>query len=211
MQLTDLRDRVLERIGLSDGDSSLPDAVGTNLLNAANRQISMMHDWPWQLTVDATWTALTADQVDYVPSTDYATNVRKTLYIVIDGFHELQIKQEQDIARYQTDASSRPQAYTIEGTTIRILPKPDSAYSVRHVYFKTDADLSSDSDEPSITDWAIDLLIVTAAQITAGRLNDIDLQRVLNQEYVRLLKSIRDEVRGAKQFPLPKHRNDIGW
>ena len=77
-ELSDIRDEVRERLGVSTNDTALSDAILTGLVNAAQRKLSLMHDWPWLIEEDTDWTSLTADQSKYsvtVPVDEW----RKTL------------------------------------------------------------------------------------------------------------------------------------
>lgn len=208
-QLSDIRDEVRERAGIATGDTNVTDAILTGLVNAANRKISLLHDWPWLIQEDADWTALVAGQrkyADTVPVDEW----RKTLFIVVDDDQILRAKQPVDIHRY-AQQNGFPYFYAVQGTDIYVSPTPDTAYSVLHVYVKETATLVNDTDVVEVEDWAIDLLIEQAVVLVAKRLRDRDLARQHEEELARTLTSIQDEVRRTRQLPLPMHRTDIGW
>jgi len=215
MQLSDIRTRVRERLGLSTSDTAITDAILTQFINTANRKIALMHDWPWLIKTDATWTALTVGQSDYVTSTDVATDVRKTLYLIVDTDYQLVYKQPQDLARYAAYTSGHPAWYTIEGTTFRIAPAPDTAYDVRHVYVAEVATLTNDTDIPEMgatnDEWAIDYLIDYTCLLVAIRLRDAELVKYAKDEWARSDAYLRDEISRTRQLPKVQHRRDIGW
>lgn len=210
MQLTDVRTRVRERLGLSTTDTAVTDAILTQLINAAHRKINLIHDWPWLHKTDATWTATVAGQATYTFAADLASDWRKTLYIVSDTDQVLVPKQKQDLLRY-SGQNGYPVFYAAEGSEILLAPTPDAVYTIVHEYIYEPADVTSDSTEFVIYDWAIELLIEGAAVLTAKRLRDPDLARELQQEYALTLKTMEDEVRRTRQLPTPRHRSDIGW
>lgn len=208
-QLSDVRDEVRERLGVSSGDSALTNAVLTALVNAANRKISLLHDWPWLIEEDADFTALVAGQRKYevtVPEDEW----RKTLFLIVDDDQLMSVKQPQDIHRYASQTGF-PFYYSIQGTDIYVAPTPDSAYDILHVYVKAPTVVSSDSDVLDVEDWAIDLLIDKTAVLAARRLRDSDLRGEMESEYAQTLSTMQDEVRRTRQYPKPKHRTDIGW
>lgn len=204
--LTDIRTEVRQRIGFSTTDTSLTDTVLTALINAANRKQSLIHDWPWLVTTDATLTATVSGTRIYTP----ATNWRKTQYIITDGAQQLKVKQPQDIWRF-ADVTGSPQFYSVQGGSIIIAPTPDAVYTIDHIYIKNVTALSSDTDEPDSPMWALDLLIEGAAVLAAKRLKDPELARAVQQEYMQTLVTLQDEVRRTRQLPVPQHRTDIGW
>lgn len=211
MQLSDIRTRVRERLGLSTSDTAVTDTILTQTINAANRKIAVLHDWPWLQSRDTTFTTTTSGKSTYDQgSSEIASNWRKTLYLSVNGDEVLRAKQPQDLVRYSQNTGV-PVFYTNEDDTIILAPTPDSAYDVVHFYIKQVADLSGDTDVPDIEDWAIDLLIEGAAVLVAKRLRDFDLARSIQEEYALTLDSLRDEVRRTRQPVLPKHRTDIGW
>lgn len=208
-ELSDVRDEVRERLGLSTNDTAVTNAVLTNLVNAANRKISLLHDWPWLVEEDTDFTALTVGQRKYavtVPVDEW----RKTLFVIVDDDQLMTVKQPQDIHRYQAQTGF-PYFYAIQGTDIYVAPTPDEAYSILHVYVKAPTVVSADDDVIDVEDWAIDLLIDKTAVLAARRLRDTELRKEMESEYAQTLSDMRDEVRRTRQYPKPKHRTDIGW
>lgn len=203
---TVIYDHVRERLGVPTSDPALTDAILLDLINAANRKLSLVHDWPWLVTTDTTLTATVADQAEYTP----ASNWRKTLYLVCDSDQELQLRQAQDIVRYQAN-SGYPFFYAVKGTTIQISPTPDTVYTLEHEYIKSVTLMTLGSEESEVPEWALDLLIEGVCVLAAKRLHDTDLARAMQQEYSETLEVMRDEVRRTKQNPVPRHRTDIGW
>ena len=208
-QLTAIRTEVRERMGLSTGDTAVTDAILTDLVNAANRKISLYHDWPWLVQDNDDFVATVVGQRKYdvtVPADDW----RKTLVLVVDGDQVLSPKQPQDIHRY-ANQTGFPYFYAISGTDIYLAPTPDAVYTVLHMYVKDPAVLSGDTDVVAVEDWAIDLLIEQTCVLVAKRLRDDSLARSFQEELSITLESMRDEVRRTRQLPLPRHRTDVAW
>lgn len=211
MQLSDIRTRVRERLGLTSADASVSDAILTQFINAANRKLAVMHDWPWLVKTDTTWTATVSGTIAYTPAADW----RKTIYVVMDTDQLLTYKQPQDAARL-AGVQGYPLWYTTKNAKIEVYPKPDAAYTISHVYIAEVADLSNDTDTPEIASaaaeqWAVDALIEYAALLVAIRLKDYELFQMIREEWARTIAFIQDEVRKSKGYPTPRHRNDIGW
>lgn len=204
--LTDIRTEVRTRLGVSSTDSTLTDTVLTSLINAANRKLSLIHDWPWLVTTDATLTATVSGTRIYTP----ATNWRKTQFLIADESQQLKPKQPQDIWRY-SEQTGRPNFYAVQGGSIIIAPTPDAVYTLDHIYIKDVTLLSSDTDEPDVPMWGLDLLIEGATILAAKRLNDSQLAGQMQVEYMQTLVTLQDEVRRTRQLPTPQHRSDIGW
>jgi len=206
MQLQTFRPFIYDRLGMANTDKALPESVINNIINAALRQISFQHDWPWLTATDSSFTATVSGTKEYTPHATWRT----TQYVTIDTDNLLKNKQPSDASRYSS-FEGYPQFYSIEGGSIRLFPTPDAVYPVRHVMTRTEPVLSGATDEPLLPDWAIDLLVVTSAHIAAGRMRDSELQRILNPELSRIVSSIRDEVRRTRSPVEPQHRRDIGW
>ena len=210
MQLQDVRTQVRQELGLSTTDTAVTDAVINKLLFSAQRKIDLMHDWPWLHSTDATWTACTASQSTYVAGVDLASNWRKTLYIVVDGDHMLVPKQKQDIMRYASQ-TGLPLFYAAEGNEIVLAPTPDSTYSIIHEYVFEPVEVTSDSSEFAVHNWAIDLLVTQACIMVARRLRDPSMVSLFTNSFEEVMLGLQDEVRRTRQLPTPRHRNDVGW
>jgi len=210
MQLSDIRTRVRERLGLSTSDTAVTDAILTEFINAANRKIALMHDWPWLVATDATWTATVAGTDTYSPATD----ARKTIYIVVNNEQLLKYKQPQDLARWES-TQGMPGNYTWIGNQIKLSPVPQGVYNIEHLYILEVATMSADGDLPEMAtaadQWAVDALIEYAALLTAQRLRDAELIASTKEEWARTVTMLQDEIRRSKQLPTVMRRNDIGW
>ncbi len=204
--LTDIRTEVRKRLGMSTTDTAVTDAILTDLVNAANRKLSIIHDWPWLVTTDATLTATVSGTRLYTP----ASNWRKTLFVITNDDQQLKLKQPQDIWRFK-EQDGPPTSYAIQGGTMILAPTPDAVYTITHVYVKHVTALSGDTDEPDVPMWAIDLVVEGTAILAAKRMRDDDLAKEVEREYMKTLTTLQDEVRRTRQLPVPQHRTDIGW
>ncbi len=210
--LDNLRAEVRSRMGLSTNDTALSGDRLAELINAAQRKMSLVHDWPWLIEEDTDFTALTIGQQKYsvtVPN----DNWRKTLNIVIDEDQVLRAVQPAEIFRYLDSEAERgrPSVYAISGTDIYFAPAPDQAYSVKHVYVKEVTTMSAGSDLATVEDWAIDALVDLACVQAAKRLRDFEMARMFMEEYALMIESLRDEVRRTRQPVKPRRRTDVAW
>jgi len=202
-QLTDLRDDVRTRLGLSSDDGKATDAVVTDFINAALRQISIQLNWEW-LYAQETITTVAAQASD-TPDATWISSVAM-------NYKGSQVRYVSPSAfpRWQARKSARPEVYTVMGKAVHWGPTPNAAYDIVHTFVSTETTLSDDTDEPDMPDWAIDYLIVTAAHILAGRLGDFDRQRSIEPEMNRLYNSLLDESRRSREPVRTERRRDHG-
>jgi hypothetical protein len=206
MQLSVIRTNVYERLGTSSTDPNLSTAVLNNLINASIRAINLMQDWPWLVKTDATLVTTVPGQSSYTPASDH----RKTLYIRVGDLAMLTYKTEQDLDRFSS-FEGMPRYYTLENGTIRMFPTPEDAYPIRHVYVHNAPAVTTDSAEPIIPDWAIDLLIAYTAMRAAARMRDPELMQLMQEEWRDVYRAMLDETRRSRALPVPQHRTDIPW
>jgi len=200
MQLTDIRDRVRNRVGISSTDALATDAIMTTLINDAIDTISLKMDWPW---LEASETIATVvGTTSYTPAATWRTTQRLSI-----SDDNLLYKNPTDIAQYSA-FTGYPRFFTVELAKIVLAPTPDAVYSVTHVYTKVETDLSADADEPAVYDWAMPLVIVGAAKLLATRLKDPSLLQMIKEEERDIEEGIKDELRRGRPFPKPRHRND---
>lgn len=211
MQLSDIRDEVRRRVGLSSTDTMAADADMTKLINAAYRQISLEKDWDW-LTANET-ISVTAGDDEYAVAADWRT----TLYVgrqidasYPDGSVPLIRSQRRDI-REQSIREGVPEYWMIESGVLRVAPVPAQAETLLHTYVKQITALSADGDAPFIPDDYVDYLIVRAAKLLATRLGDRDMAALLRSEEAELSESIADETYRARGSVVPRTRQDTSW
>lgn len=76
------------------------------------------------------------------------------------------------------------------GTTIKVFPKPDSAYTVTLYYIKEPTALANDSDVPEIPSEFEELLVVGAAYRCLQVKDNYDQAGILENKYMELLDKL---------------------
>lgn len=76
------------------------------------------------------------------------------------------------------------------GTTIRVYPKPDQAYTTTLYYFKEPTALSADADVPEIPSEFEELLIIGAAYRVLQVKDNYDQAAILENKYMELLDKL---------------------
>lgn len=188
MQLTDIRDEVRLRMGLSSSDANFTDTHLNTLINAALRQVSTHEDWPW---LEKLATAATVASTETIT---LASDVRKVTFMRHE-YRELRYVNFRDRALYY-NLTGYPNTFSVYAGNWYIWPTPDAAYTISYGYIaKTEPTLSLDADEPLMPDWAISLCITYACVLAARRSRDRELEKVFYAEYADLMRTIRDDTR----------------
>jgi len=193
MQLTDIRDKARDSAGIDSTDAMAADAVVTSMVNQAVRQVNSLRDWDWLYASE------TINSVDgtssYTPAADWRTTVRVT--DDADGGKLLRISPDA-AARYNQRVAVRPMFWYVEAGSLYLVPTPTSAKAYTHTYIKTETELSADSDEPAIPDWAVDLVIIKVALKLAARTDNTSQFRLLKDEERETMRSLEGEARRAR-------------
>lgn len=207
MQLVDLRRNAKQRAGLNVNDAFVVDAVITDFVNAAIRQVAMMQDWDWNYSSETITSVV--DQPAYARAAD-CRKTDRVIDIADAGLLE-QISKKQAV-RYLPEASTLrgviPRFWYVEGGQLILIPTPTSVRTYRHVYVAAEPTLSADADVPDIPDWAIDLVIVKAALMITARTDNTSQHQLLEREEKDLLEALADEARRARGSAIPQTRRD---
>jgi hypothetical protein len=200
-QLQTIRTEVLETAGLATDDARFPDATLNRIINRALRTLSSYHDWPWNQDSETITTV--ASTVAYTPA-DSAWS--KTLRLRYDN-RDLLRYQPRDAARYANITGS-PVGYYVEEDQIHIIPTPDGAYSIEHVYSEYETALSDDTDTADLPDRYIDWLVWEAVKLVAARIRDMDLFAMADRQTDDWMKRAHDEALRTKASIKVKTRSD---
>lgn len=144
--LSALRTKVLDRIGVPSTDPQFPAALLTRFVNDAMHFIETDHDWPW-LNASATITTTAGDDTYAFPA-DY----RRTRSILApSGGEPLPLRRysiDELDSRWPTSGRGRPEAWGVDGEQIILRPMPDAVFTLTHRYVKSEPDLAGDTDVP---------------------------------------------------------------
>jgi hypothetical protein len=186
MQLQTIRDEVRTRLGLSANDGLSQNAALTSLVNAALRQVSLMRDWPW-LEKHTTVTVSPGNATVTAPA-----DFRKVSGLSYED-RDLPFRQPRQRAVFH-DIQAPPVAFTRRGSTIEVLPEPDTSYTLNLVYTANDVVLSGNTDQPLLPDWAVDLLIAQTCLLVARRYRNQEQIMQYLQERDEALRHVQDEL-----------------
>jgi hypothetical protein len=202
MQLINIRSNIINRAGIALTDA-MADTTSLNMLvNSAVREMSSLRDWGWDQSTQAIPTVSGTD------SYAFNTDLKKVLRVVNldEGTIVRQITATAAI-RY-LDQQGDPVFWYLSGANIVFAPVPQKVINMELVYLAAPTDLSGDTDEPAIPDYAIDLVIVMAAVKVAARIDDWSRHRMLTAEVRGLQESLLDDARRAQGPPSIATRRD---
>ena len=209
MQLTAIRDEVRNRAGMDSADAMLSDTVLNDFINAALREVNNMRDWDWSV--------INFDITTIVGTAAYARPVaaRNTIRIVDEDEGYLLMPITADAATRYAGVTGRPRFYYVEAGAIYFVPTPNSVRTYNHYYYNSETTLSNDTDEPTIPDYAIDLVVIKAALMATARMDNTSQHMLLRQAEKNLSESLQDDARRSKGSPVINTRRDWsrgrGW
>lgn len=97
-------------------------------------------------------------------------------------------------------ADGQPQYWYFDGSTIRLFPAPNAAYTLRLQYMKEAGELSADGDVPTVPYEFEELLVVGAAYRVLQVKGVYDEAGILENKYVELLQKL---VNKSLRTPTP--------
>ena len=193
MQLTEIRDQARQMAGTNTNDPVLSDALMTDFVNSALRRLSNKRHWHWDQST-TTFSTVAGTATLSLPS-DFKRGL--SMRNLSNGY-ELKPVAPRDAVRW-SDTSGEPVFWTIDAGTLYVYPVPESVYSLELEYQAQITELSSDTDEPSVPDYAIDWIIIQAAIYVAVRMHDSDLKKDLQEELIMIEREIE---RISRQMPI---------
>ena len=207
MELQDMRTAVLYRAGMDPNDGMVPAAVLNSFINAAIRQVTIMQDWDWN------WSEETINSVADQKAYNRAADARKTDMVIDDADGGILEQINKGMAhRYNPTPNygraSIPRFWYVQGGQLILVPTPTSVRAYTHVYVGTETELSGDTDEPAVPDYAIDVILVKAAMMVTARTDNTSQQRLLADEERDLLDALDDEARRSRGSAIIKSRRD---
>lgn len=203
MQLVEIRTAVRERLGIDVNDAMAVNAVLTNIVNSAVRELNLMADWDW-LKHEHVF-ATVPNQMTYTPPADWRATVR----VAASNGNPLELRSPTDIMRLRTHVGI-PKFYTVERGLLSLLPVPDLVENFHHTYIRTEPALVVDGNMPLCPGWMIDAIIVKAARKLCTRINNPGLLRQLQEEEALIMTGIRDEARRSRASMRVRARGDWG-
>lgn len=200
MQRQTIRARARARAGYGSSDPIISNTVVDDLIADSQRRLAVEHDWPW-LEAEASISSTAGTNTLDLSSINY----RKLVYIFDPtGGVYLEQRAPQHRTNYKENQGV-PRYFTEFGGIVRLVPTPatSATYSVGYIR-EADTVLASDTDEPLIPDWAIDLLIADVAMLIARRVRNRDLEKVMFAERSRYAERLIDEIKTG-QYGQPVH------
>lgn len=200
MQLSDIQDQVRALLSVSNSDPFYADSKVTAFVNSVNRRQSARKPWPWlekQVTLNTV-----AGTKSYGLPADHRTTLE------INGAdRSLEVFSRREHVRLQ-ERSGAPAAYVVRNNDIHLLPTPNDAEALVHLYIATPAALVNGTDEPEIPDAFVDWLITETAIQFAIAVGDSERVDALGRIASWWWDSIRDEVRQTRGSTRIRRRRD---
>lgn len=205
MNLSQLRQSVLSRMGLTSADALFTSTVLTELVNEAVHAIETENDWPW-LEAITTHSTTAGTQTLTVP-TDWLRT--RNLWITDNGpltntgFTDLR-------ARFEASVQGQPAMYSVTADTIYLGPTPDAVYTVNHHYIKREPDLTSDTDSPLMPASFHPAIVEHATYLGLRRSREEGRASVALDAYQGWLRRMVDNRRRSSQSMRVRVRSG-GW
>lgn len=202
--LATIRTLVLDRLNASSNDPFFDPSRVDRTINAANRRLGRVADWPW-LVVEDTITMTTAGTYS-LAAVDY---YRHTLLLSYQN-RELKARTRSELVDYALSSDNDPRVYSITGSTLKVAPTPSASIDLTHVYVRDEAPLTGDSSEPLLPSAYTELLVLQAAITLAMSKKEVALMQALKTEYKEALKEAVDEVNRTRA-PLRVRADESAW
>lgn len=202
--LATIRTLVLDRLNASSNDPFFDPSRVDRTINASNRRLGRVADWPW-LMVEDTLTLPTTGTFD-LSTVDY---YRHTVLLSYQN-RELRARTRAELVDYNLSSDNDPRVYSITGNTLRAAPTPSASLNLTHVYVRDEAPLSGDNDAPLLPPAYTELLVLQAAITLAMSKKEVALMQALKTEYKEALKEAVDEVNRTRT-PLRVRADESAW
>lgn len=197
--LATIRTTLMERAAGSGTDPTFEPSTLDRIINAANRRLGRVHDWPWLKTLGTiAWTANDTNGQDLSTA---ITNFRHLNYLAYTD-RKLTYKSPQDFVAMNADTGAEPYYYTVLGaSTLYLAPNPTAAVTLTYVATLDEAPLTTDTSTPLLPSAYTELLVLASLIPLAVRLHDSELLNMAKNEYRSALDEATDEVRRTRQLP----------
>ena len=203
MDLQAMQAAVRRRVGLPSTDALGASADLTELINEALHAISTERDWPWLETSESISLSAGAG-TDALPS-----NWVRTRSMTIGTYGSLTYMDagRLDDAYPDSGVTGRPRYYAVRGDTLLFRPFTDAAYTVSHVYYRSETDLSANGDTPLMPSWAHTAIVEWAAALYMLRTRDEDRARYFQERADDWLRRLQDNARRVTAPSVPRVRS----
>jgi hypothetical protein len=215
--LTDLYNLVLHKLGLQSDDQMVQTGNVYKSINTGLKAMATDYDWPWLITShDISTVAGTeayALETGLESPTPFPIHVR-TLWIANEALgRNLKAVQRKVLTKwYVTDSAQGPPLfYSVYGASIRIAPRPDKVYTLKHTYIQPEPDLTSGSDEPLCPEHFSDVIACYAAFEECTRLKDFSQRAAFQADITAWKQRMKDNVRQEASTLSIQARDDWGW
>lgn len=193
-QLSDLVTKVQQRVK----DTGYSSTEIKNYINDAQRDVFNEYRLPFMQTTQGY--TLDTSTSDITNGAGLPSNFVQAIKLVLTtagreseipfaDYKEL-IERYGDLDDTTVNAANVPSWAYKYGTTIRVFPKPNSAYTVTLYYFKEPTALSADADVPEIPSEFEEILVVGAASRVLQVKDNYDQATVLENKFMELLDKL---------------------
>lgn len=197
--LATIRTTLMERAAGSSSDPAFTSATLDRIINASNRRLGRVADWPWLKSLGTI--AWTANDTNGQSLETAITNFRHLNYLAYED-RKLIYKSPQDFVSINAETGAEPFYYTVLGSnTLYLAPNPTAAITLTYVATLDEAALSGDSSTPLLPSAYTELLVLASLIPLAVRLHDGELLNMAKNEYRTAIDEARDEVRRTRQLP----------
>lgn len=203
--LAQLREDLVDQLGLLAIDEMLPAASLNRSINAGLRRMSREMDWPWLKVV--TTVPLVAGTSTYALPAGFI----RVVAAAVNG-QVLSVLSTEDMlteSTLTTPESGEALWFTIEGSNIRLAPTPNATGTLTVVYTKPENVLSADGDVVLAPDQYRDVIVTYAAIHQATRLKDQELLASLEVVRKQTLDAIKKDALKTTRAPRIQVRDDI--
>ena len=193
-QLSDLVTKVQQRVR----DTGFSSTEIANYINDTQNDVFNEYVLPFMETTQGY--TLTANVSDITNGSNLPTNYVQAIDLILTTAGREKILPYMDIREIErrypdpddttTNPANVPMYWYYYGETIRVYPKPDSAYTLTLRYYKKPTLLSADEDVPEIPSEFAELLVCGAAYRVLQVKDNYDQAGILENKYNELLQKL---------------------
>ena len=186
--LAKIRERALALSGYSDDDSRMPTGDLTVLINNAVHRVTSHRDWPWLEAVE------TFETVPRQRAYDTPAGWSRTLRLAREeSDYDMTLISARNIQTYERRGRTSV-AYYVERAKLWVVPTPEEAFNLIHVYYKDEATLANESDELALPERFMDAVVCHTLQQMATRFDDDGLFAKAFAQGQKAMERMEDEA-----------------
>ena len=195
-RLSDIRQYVLDRMAASLNDPLYDPAIVDRTINASNKRLGRVFDWPWLQAVGTIAFLANADTYTLTGLSNFR-HIKHLAY----GNQRLAYRTPAEFVRYDSQDNQQPFYYTVIGDTLCVAPTPTAAVSLDVVYTLDENDLTDDTSTCMLPAAYTELLVLATCVSLSMRSKDAARLQLVQGQYKMALDEARDEVRRTRELP----------